>query len=103
MSLYSVNTVLPLDECYYAVIVLCADGDRHKSIKRKVKLANIIGLEVVEVVDRRIKQWLQHNYKGIKIKTIPCCLVACDGKPTKVVSIDQLDYIIQKIKQLSDY
>ena len=55
MALDSVDTVLELDQCYYSVVVLCADDGRHNRIINKVKHSNIMGLNVVEIVDGRMK------------------------------------------------
>lgn len=88
------------DRVQYAMI-LVHGGERHYPSKLALNYwreNTVYGMEEVEVVDGRIKQWLMSNYGNVSIKEIPCILLCRSGAPTTVFSIRHLTRLVQSVQ-----
>ena len=97
----TIDTVLDLEEVYFSVIVLHNGSYDHWPLVKKVKNAGLPSLQAVSIEDRRLEQWLVQNKMRVKIRELPCCLLAADGKKTKVVSLDKLDHLIERLRLIT--
>ncbi len=96
--------ITTLGRCDYAIVLIHGDRKNHSASKLALKRwgkyktkYDIAGMETVEVVDSKVKEWLTSNSMGIVVTELPCILVTRAGRKTVCYDISYLDEILRGV------
>ena len=80
-------------------------GEDHgpsKEVLDIVTSSKVKGLSIINASNASTKSWLIHNTKNVKVKDFPCFLIAMEGENTIVHSADEVDHIMNMLRELNE-
>lgn len=85
-------------------VILLHLGEGHdlsRSVLERIERSKVSGISEIRVRSNKLKEWLTHNSHGIEVTSFPAFLVAQDGKRTQVYQYQDVDKIIDMIRELT--
>ncbi len=87
----------------FGAIVFIHAGQNHtlsKSCLQTLSQAGLSEITSIEVCNNKVKQWLIHNSKRLKIEYLPVFVLTLNNGQTIIYPPHYIESIIQTIKQL---
>ena len=85
-------------------IILVHLGEEDVESKRVLDIiaaSNVKGISKILATDPSTQNWLKHNSKGVVVTKFPSFLVAYEGRSTQVYSADEVNVVIDILKEVT--